>query len=112
MRQLGISLLEVLLVLVIGAVLIMMGVRYFSLAQNNADFAATEQQIKILLQASYDWKDGQQQANFSGISTLALLNANLIENTDAQDRWGWPICVAADSADSAVLSVFVPVSDH
>ncbi len=98
----GISLLEMLLVLAIGAAIIMMAVRYFSVTRRDLTVTHAIRQIQTLTKASYEWLQAQKQANFSNnnggekIDLKDLITAELIENTDrdTKDPWNKTIIIA------------------
>ncbi|MCB1828573.1 MAG: prepilin-type N-terminal cleavage/methylation domain-containing protein, partial [Coxiellaceae bacterium] len=64
----GISLLEMLLVLAIGAAIIMAAVRYFTITNRNARVTQAISQIKMLTKASYEWLSEQKQQDFSSVN--------------------------------------------
>ncbi len=104
-KQLGISLLEILLIIMITAGMLILATRYFSTARRNTDVLHAVNQVKRLDKASYQWLSAQRQADFScpessdnctPISLTALINAGLIEDTDnnKKDPWGGDINLA------------------
>lgn len=106
----GISLLEMLLVLAIGAAIIMAAVRYFTITNRNARVTQAISQIKMLTKASYEWLSEQKQQDFSSVnggvtvSLQQLIDANLIKDTEhnKKDPWGGDISIAAGSDPSRV----------
>lgn len=106
----GISLLEMLLVITIGAAIIMASVRYFQITSRNVRVTQAIQQIQRLTQASYEWLQGQKQDDFSGtnfgtaISMKQLMRAGLIKNTKSnkKDPWAGDIKIAPGSDPTRV----------
>lgn len=92
----GLTLLETLLVLAIGGAIIMVAVRYFSVTHRSLNVTHAIQQIQTLTKSSYEWLEAQKQEDFSGdaggtaISLQELINAGLVNDTDAEtkDPWG------------------------
>ena len=62
----GISLIEILLVLIIITTIITMSVRFFMISKRSMRVEQAMAQIKVLSQASYQWLQGQRQENFYG----------------------------------------------
>lgn len=120
-RQLGISLLEVLLVLVIVASILLMAVRYFSVSVRNTRVATSVRQIQFLTRASYEWLQTQKQENFSDdpngttISLQKLIDAGLVTPDDKGeylDSWGGNIIVAPGKDARFVKITFENLPGH
>ena len=96
----GLTLLETLCVLAIAGAIIMVAVRYFSVTDRNLQVTHAIKQIQNLTKTSYEWLDAQKQEDFGAnggteISLQALIDAELIDNADAdtKDPWGKTIIV-------------------
>lgn len=106
----GISLVEILLVIAIGAAVIMAAVRYFGLTSRNVRVAHAIQQIQTITKASYEWLQGQKQDDFSSanggvaISMQQLINAGLIKDTasNTKDPWAGSITIEPGSDPSRI----------
>jgi len=101
----GISLLEVLLSIVVGASIIMAGVHYYAVVNRGSQVSHAISQVRTLTKASYHWLNAQAQDNFacdntrdncSSISLQSLIDAGLITNTDmnTKDPWGGDITIS------------------
>ncbi len=109
-KALGLTLLETLLVLAIGASIIMVGVRYFAVTTRDLHVTHAIKQIQTLTRVSYEWLQAQKQKDFSSsdggttISMQNLIGAGLLENTDSdtKDPWGKAIMVTPGSNPSHV----------
>ena len=60
-KNYGVTLLEMLLVLTIGAAIIMTAVRYFSVTRRDLNVTRAISQIQSLTKASYEWLNAQKQ---------------------------------------------------
>lgn len=106
----GISLLELLLVMSLGAVILVMAVRYFQLSSRNSKVEMAVKTVQSMSHVSYEWLQAQRQENFSSspngsaISLQALIDAGLIQNTarDTLDPWGGAISVGPGTNASYV----------
>jgi len=106
----GLTLLETLLVLSIGAAIILVAVRYFAVTHRSLNVTHAVQQIQSLTKASYEWLETQKQENFGNedhgtlISMQALIDAGLIDNThsDTKDPWGKDIRIEPGTDPSRV----------
>ena len=91
----GISLLEMLLVITIGAAIIMAAVRYFGVTSRSMRVTQAIGQIKTLTRVSYQWLETQQQDDFAAnaggtaISLKALIEAGLLKDTDGDTKDPW-----------------------
>lgn len=120
-RQLGISLLEVLLSLSIIAIILVMATRYFFVANSNDKTNTTVSQIGGLIAAAHNWKgagydyrsngkpllkelaDSGQLTNFPGYSP------NGINNSILTSMWGEPFNIAPSSNPSlATITINLP----
>lgn len=108
-RQEGISLIEMLLVIALGALIITASVHYFGLSGRNIRVNQAMQQVKALTEASYEWLEEQKQDDFSdqhggsAISLSELVDAGLISDAKMQnDPWGGNIRLEPGSDPSRV----------
>lgn len=91
----GISLLEMLFVIVIGAAVVVSAFRYFGVTNRSVRVTHAIQQVTMLTQTSYEWLDSQSQDNFSSadggtaISMQQLIDAGLIKNNNKETRDPW-----------------------
>jgi hypothetical protein len=116
-KNLGISLLEILLVIIVGASIITLAVIYFSEASLSVDVTHAMDQIKKTTQASYRWLEMQSQENFSenpngqAISIDKLIASGLLENikADTIDPWGGKIIVEPGSNPNLVRIILTDV---
>jgi type II secretory pathway pseudopilin PulG len=111
----GISLLETLLALAIGAAIILAAVRYFSITHRSLNVTHAIQQIQSLDKASYEWLSAQKQENFGDtdggekVSMQALTDAGLVEDKDSatKDPWGKDISITPGS-DAENVKITLP----
>lgn len=109
-KMAGLSMLEMLLVITIGAAIIVASIRYFGVTSRNLRVTHAIQQIQILTKASYEWLQAQKQDDFSSadggipVSLHALMNAGLIQNKDKnkKDPWAGAIKVQPGSDPTRV----------
>lgn len=113
-KLLGISLLEILLVIAVAGVIITLATRYYLQTHRSAEILKTTNQVKDILQASYDWRSGQGQLGFNGISNSALTTGGYLKDADLRTDWGGSICVTTSDNDSGnnYLMLYVPVSNQ
>jgi type II secretory pathway pseudopilin PulG len=121
-KQLGISLLEVMLSLSIIALVLVMATRFFFVANNNDKMNTTISQVAGLVAAAHSWQGAQ--AGFAGIGIDVLGKAGQLSNFPGYDSsaqslstmWGQPITI--DPSDSttggvnlALITVTLPTND-
>ena len=113
-KQRGISLLEILLVLVIGSAIIVAAVRYFVVADRGVKVTHAIDQIKSISKASYQWLNEQKQQNFqysdgagTQITMSALTGAGLLSpKAFAHNPWGGEITIAPGTNPSYIQITF------
>lgn len=124
-KQLGISLLEIVLALVIIASIVTLSVRYFTVTSRQLKVTHAEKQIREVTKASYEWLQAQMQQNFSSnpdgttINMEQLINAGLITSNDQDDHvyllnpWGGRVLVTpgADPSYVRITMTNVPEKD-
>jgi len=106
-RQKGITILETLLVLVLGALIITMAVRYFFISERSMRMEQAVTQIRHLTQASYQWLSQNRVANFGGppgINISSLVKADLIQAKEQIDPWGGAVTVEP-GGDNAYVTI-------
>lgn len=100
-KQLGITLLETLLAIVISSVVVVLGVRYYRSAYLNTEVVQASSQMNKIIQASYTWLQGQRQVDFgsadNAIDIEKLISASLLVETDKTDPWGGSILIEPGS---------------
>lgn len=107
-KTIGLTLLEMLLVLVIGASIVTLAVRYFTVSHRAMQVQQAMTQIKHITRASYTWLNTRRQVNFSDaengqtISLNQLIDSNLITPEQTIDPWGKPISLAPASDPSRI----------
>ncbi len=117
--QKGISLLEVLLSLTIIAIILVMAVRYFFVAENNNRINTTRQDIGSLIAAVNSWKgrNPQYTSNLS-IKTLVdegelTLSNSLTTAGVLYNPWGQEITMTIDPASVlAAVTIATPLPDN
>ncbi len=96
-NQRGMSLLEILLAISIGASLTVIATRYFISTTQSLRVTQTIDQVKHFVDGSYQWLQAQHQADFLGpdkqqkttaISVAKLSQAGLIVDSQPKDVWG------------------------
>lgn len=106
-KNLGISLLEILLVLATIGVVLILTLRYFTLTTQNENISQTVNQIQSLTKASYQWLQIQRQADFSSSNAIdinKLQQAQLIDGIETKDAWGGDVTLAP-SADGNYVHI-------
>lgn len=78
-RQLGISLLEVLLSLSIIAIVMVMATRYFFMASSGAKINQARAQVGAVMAAATDWE--AQHNDLSGMSITSLIDSRFLART-------------------------------
>ncbi len=115
-KQLGISLLEVLLSLSIIAIILIMATRYFFVASNNNKTNTTISQVGALVAAAHAYKGAT--ANYANLSIQTLAQAGQLANFPGFDDtnnslltlWGGSITIASsgDKSEFAEITVNLP----
>lgn len=116
-KQIGISLLEVLLSLSIIAIIFVMATRYFFVATNNNKVNTSISQVGGLVAALHNWK-GIKPA-FTGASIQALYDAGQLENfpglndsstanVSVNDLWGDSFSITSAVENKVTISVTLP----
>lgn len=107
--QSGLYLIEILLGIVIISFILGMVLIFFNpLAQRSVLVTKAAQQIQQLASVSYEWRSGQSQTDFSGLSLAVLQNAGLLDSSDnytQQSPWGSDIELKADTDDPGYLQI-------
>lgn len=107
-KQWGVSLLEILLVVVIAAVIVSLSVRYFTTASNNAEYVAIKHKLENILHAGYTLKDSQKAPDYSNVTTDTLKAAGFLTNeNDVSTQWG-DIQVNPDKTKNLVITLPTP----
>ena len=109
-KQIGISLLEVLLSLVIIATITTMAIRYFTVTNRSMRVSTSIKEIAHLTNLSYEWLQAQRQNDFSGkptgtsISMQVLADTRLIGNLEREkyNPWGGTISIEPGANPSYV----------
>lgn len=115
LKQKGVSLVEALLVIVIGATIIAMSIRFITQNSFTSKVAQASSVIQQLADASYEWLQGQSQLDFDGntpVSIDTLYKAGLI-NFDCpagsasckNNPWGGAIAVTAYEDDPQYVKI-------
>lgn len=86
-KQLGVTLMELLLALVVIAVIMFMAIRYYTIAREGAKVSEAVTNVNAAVNASYEWMQGVNQADFTGISTTELINKGLLVAQDIKNPW-------------------------
>lgn len=119
LKQIGISLLEVLLSLSIIAIILVLATRYFFVATNNNKVNTAISQVGSIVAAAHSWKG--VNTSYANLSVQVLYDAGQFENfpglddTTAtsvalKDLWGdsFAITPAADNNGKATITLTLP----
>ena len=87
-RQFGISLLEVLLALTIGAVVLVSATRYYVEASSGTKVVMAQSQFNQVYKAALEWYAQQSEQDFALIKKEALENSGLVESKVFDLPWG------------------------
>lgn len=117
-KNLGISLLEVLLSLSIIAIILVMATRYYFVANNNNKINTSVNQVGGVVAAAQNWKG--VNADFTGVSVQALYDAGQLTNfpgikisgdtATMSDMWGGAINVSSTTGGGAQITADLPNS--
>jgi PilS N terminal len=77
-KQQGYLLSDMILVILVGGIIIVMSIGYFSTAIFNTKVSRAVALIQKLSKASYDWQAIKSQADFTGVSIDVLYQAGLL----------------------------------
>lgn len=109
----GITLLEIILVIVVISIILMLTLRYFVFTNNDFNVTRAVTQIQALDQASDQWLEAQRQTDFAGpssetvVSIEKLKEAGLIAASDTKNPWGGEITVSPSSDDPTYVTITV-----
>ena len=110
-KQHGITLLETILAIVVSGLMVVLAVRYYDAAHLNTEVTQASSQMNKIIQVSYEWLQGQRQADFEGsdnaIDIDKLVDAGLLTENDETDPWGGTITVAPGD-DPNYVSITLP----
>lgn len=109
-KRLGMTLLEVLLVVAVSAMILMMAVRYYFAVNLDLRLSQASQQIQLVTKASYDWLRINRQANFAepkAITLAELISTGLINPQDKTSAWGKSLIVSPGIDPTHVAVIFV-----
>lgn len=106
-KQLGISILEILLVLILISTITIMAIRYFEITNRSMHVASAIKQIKFISKISYEWLQQQHQPDFSNadggttITIDALRQAGLLDHKIPYlNPWGGNVSISAGKTAS------------
>lgn len=110
-RQFGISLLEVLLALTIGAVVLVSATRYYVEASSGTKVVMAQNQFNQVYKAALEWYAQQSKKDFTSITYKALEDSGLVESKVFDLPWGKDAIVIAPNpvADDAFVGFHITV---
>lgn len=107
----GVSMLELMLVIVIMTILVLGATRYFIVARDNLKITQTLGMINEVATASFEWTKGSQQG-FSGIGLSDLVNKNLLPAKYLQNRninpWFGSLELSGSDKDLTITMTNIP----
>lgn len=120
-KQLGISLLEVLLSLSIITIILIMATRYFFAATNNNKLNIAISQVGGLVTAAHNWKG--VKTSFYGLTLQVLYDTGKLESFPGlddskasqiavDDLWGDPFIIKHTAQNRAYIKVRLPSSGN
>lgn len=110
-RQLGMTLLEIILVLAAVGIVLTLALRFFVVVNTNLKLTRAVTQIQTLTKASEQWLQAQRQLNYEGaasgsaISTAKLETAGLITAGDTKNPWGGDILISPSSVNPSYVNL-------
>jgi len=112
LKQKGISLLEVLLSIAVGAFIIVMVLRLYSTVHNDMKVNKFLTNVNNIVNASYQWYEGQSQG-FTHISGDVLQSAGYIDAVTLDNPWGASITIAPSTptGESVLIAATVPLKE-
>ncbi len=116
-KQLGISLLEVLLSLSVITIVLIMASRYFFITSNNTKLSNAISQVGGLVAAAHNWKG--IKISFAGLSMQTLYDDGQLEHfpglddsapshISVYDLWGNHFNIAPAAANKASITLILP----
>lgn len=116
-KQLGISLLEVLISLSIIAIVLIMAARYFFITTNNTKLSNAISQVGGLVAAAHSWKG--IKISFTGLSIQTLYDDGQLEHfpglddstpshISINDLWGDHFYIAPAAGNKASITLTLP----
>jgi type II secretory pathway pseudopilin PulG len=107
----GVSMLELMLVIVIITILVLGATRYFIVARDNLKITQALEMMNEVATASFEWVKGSQQG-FSGISIGDLVDKNLLpakyKNSDKINPWFGSIDLSGSDNDLKITMSNIP----
>ncbi len=101
-RQFGISLLEVLLALTIGAVVLVSATRYYVEASSGTKVVMAQNQFNQVYKAALEWYAQQSKQDFALITNKVLEDSGLVEYKVFALPWG------KQGKDAIVIAPVIP----
>lgn len=112
-RQDGFNLLELMLALLVVAALLFTTIRYFVSAEKESRVTQAIKQIDTLVQASYDWVQGEP--SFYKLSIDKLVDSGYLPNgfkTGTKNPWLGNITISADANNPHRLRISLTSVPH
>jgi Tfp pilus assembly protein PilW len=110
----GISLLEMVLVVAIGAAVIMGAAHFYWRAKDRSAVLRATSLIQRVIQASDEWKTAQRVSDMSVYSDNVineLIDTRLLQADDSHNPWGGLVAVSGDSSTGALIVRLESVPD-
>ena len=112
-KQLGISILEILLSLVLISTITIMAIRYFEVTTRSMKVSNAIKQIKYLSDISYQWLQQQRQSDFSGaangekVALQKLIDTHLLRDDPSErfNPWGGSITISPASENPSYVRI-------
>ena len=87
-KQLGNSVLEVLLIITVSLLMVVLAIRYFTVVDFNRRVAQVLSQIDTLSKASYQWLERSGSENFRTIALNKLVQGGYVTQAEVKSPWG------------------------
>lgn len=99
----GISLLELMLVLLVITILVFSSLRYYSVVEENLKITQAEDMINHIVDASYRWNEGN--SDWQQLNLQQLINQDLLPASAAISPWTTPLNLQGSAPNQVVVSV-------
>jgi len=112
-KNVGLSLLELILVIAVIGIIAMLSFRYFSSTKANLSVVRGIHEINRVTEASYTWLQENNRGDFSkpkAISMQQLIKAGLLSPRDERNTWGGEVEVKPGSSTRYVRVKFAGLS--
>lgn len=105
-RYRGMSLLEIMLAVAVGAAILLGAVHFYSQAKNHSTALRAVAQVGRLIRANDEWRAAQRESDSEGSSANRVpefIAAGLLEADDERNPWGGSVSVSGDNGGGQLI---------